>query len=411
MTRATGGWLADRPERYRSGPVTVTGDVDLYERWGAEVARDGRTPYGDVKIEYPPGSLPFMVAPLAGSDGHAYRPRFIALMLLVDAAGLVGLMLVARRAGSWWGPWLWTLLVPLLGPIAYLRLDLVPAVATIWALERVHAGAWLGAGGFLGFGAVAKVYPGLLLPLLVAGRWRTRAVVGAAAVLALGVLPFVGSLPGLWDSVVGYHSQRGLQVESTWGAALLSAARLDRPVQVVFDHGAFHVQGSGASALKTLSLGLSLVALVAGVAVARIRARPGSAADLAAVMFGTLAVLVTVGTVFSPQFMLWLSALGAVAASLAGRALRVPLVLLAGANVLSQAVFPFHYAGLLANHSGPLALLVFRNVLVAAIGVLVLGKLWGGLGTMTSGEQLRQSGVDSPPIPKEPRKRLAEEDR
>ena len=378
MTRAAGGWLADRPERYRSGPVTVTGDVDLYERWGTEVGRDGRTAYGDVRIEYPPGSLPFMLAPLAGTDGHAYRPRFIAVMVLVDLAGLVGLMLVARRARSWWGPWMWTLLVPLLGPIAYLRLDLVPAVATIWALQRAHAGGWLGTGGWLGFGAVAKVYPGLLLPLLLASRWRWRAIVGATAVLVLGLLPFIGSLPGLWDSVVGYHSQRGLQVESTWGAALLSAGHLDRPVQVVFEHGAFHVQGPGASPLKTLSLVLSLGALAAGVALARARVRPGSPADLAAVMFGTLALLVTVGTVFSPQFMLWLSALGAVAASLAGRALRIPLALLAVANALSQVVFPFHYAGLLANHSGPLAALVVRNVVVAAIGVLVFERLWRG---------------------------------
>ena len=377
-TRAVGAWLADRPDRYRSGPVTVSGDVDLYERWGTEVARNGRTPYGDVKIEYPPGSLPFMLAPLAGSDGQAYRPRFIGLMVAIDVAGLAGLLVLARRTGSLLGPWLWTVLVPLLGPISYLRLDLVPAVATIWALERAFAGSWLGAGGFLGFGAVAKVYPGLLLPLLVAGRWRTRAVVGAAVVLSAGLLPFAGSLPQLWDSVVGYHGTRGLQVESSWGAALLAAAHLDGAAQVVFDHGAFHVQGPGASTLKTLSLALSLAALGAGVAVARARVDRESPGQIAAAMLGTLALLLAMGTVFSPQFMLWLSALGAVAACLTGRALRLPLALLCVASALSQAVYPFHYAGLLANHAGPLGLLVVRNCLVGGVGVLVLARLWTG---------------------------------
>lgn len=378
VTRLTGAWLADRPDRYRSGDVTVHGDVDIYKRWATEVGREDRAAYGDVRIEYPPGSLPFILAPSVGADGHAYRPRFIALMVLVDAFGLLGLVVMARRTGSWWGPWAWTVLVPLLGPVAWLRLDLLPAVATIWALERSQVGGWSGVGAWLGFGAVAKVYPGLLLPLAVASRWRWRTVLAAAGVAVVGLLPFAGSLDGLWDSVVGYHSERGVQVESTWGAALLAAGHLDRPVEVVFDHGAFHVRGSGASALKALSLGLSVGAVAAGVAITRKHVDADSTAGLSAAMAGTLALLLAVGTVFSPQFMLWLSAIVAVAAGVAGRAVWLPLLLVAVANTLSQALYPFHYAGLLANRLGPLTLLVARNALVAVVGALVLAQLRRG---------------------------------
>jgi hypothetical protein len=377
-TRLVGAWLADRPALYRSGPFTLTSDVRRYEGWATAMVREGRSPYGDVRIEYPPGSLPFLLAPKAGTGGHAYRPRFVALMLLVDTVGLVGLVVVARRAGYWWGPWAWTVLVPLLGPIAYLRLDLVPAVATIWALERVHAGGWMGAGGWLGFGAAAKVYPGLLLPLVLVGRgrWRQRrrALAAAAGVATVAVLPFIGSLDGLWDSVVGYHSQRGLQVESTWGAALLTGTHLDRPVRVVFEHGAFHVHGPGASTLKTAALGLSFAVLAAGVVIARMRA--ASPDELVMAMAGTLALLLVVGTVFSPQFMLWLTALVAVGAALVGAALTLPLILLAVADVFSQALYPFHYAGLLTGRAGPLALLVARNAIVALVGALLLARLW-----------------------------------
>ncbi len=377
-TRAVGGWLADHPERYRAGGTTVTGDTELYERWANQITREGRTAYGEVTIEYPPGALPFMVAPLAESEGHSYRSRFVVLMVVVDAVGLAGLMVIARRSRSWWGPWAWTLLVPMLGPIAYLRLDLVPAVATIWALERAQAGGWFGAGGWLGFGAVAKIYPGLLVPLILAARWRWRwrIVAGAAGVAALGLLPFVTSASGLWDSVAGYHTGRGLQVESTWGGLLLLGGHLGHPVQVVFDHGAFNSVGGGAGILKSLSLALSLTALTAGTWLAAKRVRPDSMADLATVMFGTLALLLAAGTVFSPQFMIWLSALGAVAAGVAGRSVWVPLVMLGAANLLSQLVFPFHYDGLLANHAAPVAVVVVRNLLVLAIGLLVLGRLW-----------------------------------
>ncbi|HEX3394406.1 MAG TPA: glycosyltransferase 87 family protein [Acidimicrobiales bacterium] len=406
-TRAGGVWLAGHPEHYRGGlTTTVTYDPTLYENWANQVYRDGRAPYGDVKIEYPPGSLPFMILPMVKSAGHAYLPRFIALMLAVDVVGMAGLVVIARRARSWWGPWAWALLIPMLGPIAYNRLDMVPAVAIIWSLERAQARGWFGAGGWLGFGAVAKIYPGVLVPVLLAARWRWRwrILAGAVLVAVLGVLPVAGSLPGLWHSVVGYHTQRGLQIESTWGIALLATGHLGHTVQAVLDHGSWNTAGSGASMLKSASLVASIAVLAAGIWLAANRLTQGPSGPLsgitgpsgplsgitgpsgvtdpiagpAVVMFATLALVFAVGTVFSPQFMILLSALGAVSASVAGRQVRVPLVLLGVANVLSQVVYPFHYDGLLANHALPVATVALRNALVVFIGLGLFVKLWRG---------------------------------
>ncbi|MGI9079807.1 MAG: glycosyltransferase 87 family protein [Acidimicrobiales bacterium] len=423
-TRAGGVWLAGHPEHYRGGlTTTVTYDPTLYENWANQVYRDGRAAYGDVKIEYPPGSLPFMILPMVKAAGHAYLPRFIALMLAVDVVGMAGLVVIARRARSWWGPWAWTLLIPMLGPIAYNRLDMVPAVAIIWSLERAQARGWFGAGGWLGLGAVAKIYPGVLVPLLLAARWRWRwrILAGAVSVAVLGVLPVGGSLPGLWHSVVGYHTQRGLQIESTWGIALLATGHLGHSVQAVFDHGSWNTAGSGASMLKSASVVASITVLAAGIWLAAKRVAQGpsgplsgvaqgpsgplsgvaqgpsgplsgvaqgpsgplngvtdSMAGLAVVMFATLALVFAVGTVFSPQFRILLSALGAVSASVAGRQVRVPLVLLGVANVLSQIAYPFHYDGLLANHALPVATVALRNALVLLTGLTLFVKLWQG---------------------------------
>jgi len=379
-TRAGGGWLADHPEHYRGGiNTTVTFDPTLYENWATEV-RQGHTAYGEVKIEYPPGSLPFMIAPVLKSAGHAYLPRFIALMVAVDIVGMAGLVVIARRSRSWWGPWAWTLLVPMLGPIAYTRLDMVPAVAIIWALERAQARGLFGAGGWLGFGAVAKIYPGLLVPLLLASRWRWRwrILLGAVSVFVAFLLPFVGSLSGLWDSVVGYHTQRGLQIESTWGIALLATGHFGHTVQAVLDHGSWNTFGEGSSTLKSISMVMSAGVLAGGIWLAAKRVNRESMAGLAAVMFGTLALVLAVGTVFSPQFMILLCALAAVSASVCFREVRVPLVLLGASNVLSQLVYPFHYDGLLANHTVPVATVAVRNAMVLAIGVMLFAKLWRG---------------------------------
>jgi len=380
-TRAMGGWLAAHPDHYRGGiKITVTDDVALYENWATQVARQDRAAYGDVKIEYPPGSLPFMVLPLTGPGGHDYLRYFIALMVAVDVVGMAGLLVIARRARSWWGPWAWTLLVPLLGPIAYTRLDMVPAVAIIWALERAQARGWFGAGGWLGLGAVAKIHPGLLLPLLVAARWRRRwrIILGALSVGVLTLLPFVGSLPELWDSVVGYHAQRGLQIESTWGVVLQATGHLGHAVHTVFDHGSWNTAGSGSSLLKAISVVMSLGVLAVGAWLAATRVHPESMAGLAVVMFATLALVLGVGTVFSPQYMVLLSALAAVSASVSSREVRVPLVLLGAANAASQLVYPFHYDGLLANNALPVATVAARDALVLAIGAVLFYKLWRG---------------------------------
>ena len=61
--------------------------------------------------------------------------------------------------------------------------------------------------------------------------------------------------------------------------------------------------------------------LTAGVVIARMRVDPSSTDELVMAMAGTLPLLPVVGTVFSPQFMLWLAALVVVGAALVGPAM------------------------------------------------------------------------------------------
>ncbi|CAN5562510.1 hypothetical protein BH24ACT26_BH24ACT26_00520 [soil metagenome] len=370
-----GAWLADHPEHYGPSDTKVTGDAELYAFWASALVAEGRAPYSGVRIEYPPGALPFIAAPtLWKSHAGSYRTGFIALMVLVDAAGAAGLWTIARRHGTLWGPWLWVLLIPLLGPLAYLRLDLVPAAATIWAVERASARSWFASGGWLGFGALAKLYPALLLPAaLIASPRRTRLLAGASIVFLLPLVPLVGSLGDLWDSVIGYHSGRGVQVESTWGLGLLVASKIGYPVAVSYDFGAFHV---GAEAAETVELAALIAAglVLAGGTWLTARLVPrGDAARLAAAMFATLAGTMAVGTVLSPQFLLWLVALGAAAASFKPAPIIVPVLLLLPAAALSQALYPFLYNDLLASHPVPLVLLGLRNLCLAgaALGTWV----------------------------------------
>jgi hypothetical protein len=368
LTRAVVAWLAHHPETYGAEGTVVTGDPARYEA-AADAVLDGAAPYSEVAIEYPPGSLPFLLAPSLGAGaGVSYRASFIAAMLCVDALGLVGVARIAR-SGSALGQWLWIALPVVLGPIVFVRLDLVPAVATIWALERAAVRSWPGAGAWLGYGAIVKLYPAVLLPATwVASGRRARVPLAAAVVAVIPLLPLATSLGDVWVEVVGYHLDRGIQVESTWGAGLLLASRLGHEVSIGYNFGAFHAASEIAPALEAAAAVLS-VAFVAGGAVLAGGGGGDVRGRLVAALVATLAGVLVVGTVLSPQYVVWLAALAACWVASGDRSARAPALLVVLAAALSQVIYPFLYTDLLSANAGAILALAARNALIGAVAL------------------------------------------
>lgn len=382
VSRVAMGYLAvDRP--HYEGQTYITGDVTVYRSWANTVEQGGGA-YTEAKVQYPPGSLPFILAPGIGSpDKHSYLVRFVVMMAAVDLLGFVALYFLARRHGSSAGMWVWAVALPALGPILFDRIDLPPAAATMWGLLAADSGAWLAAGAWFGFAAAAKLYPVLLLPELVAfARSRWKVVAGFAALIAVALLPFAGDLAALSASVLGYHSARGIQVESDWGLALLFAAHFGYHVSVVYDFGSFNVVTVVSDELKRLAEGASVLATALGTLIAWGKRRSG-AGVMAGLMFGMLALVMTTGTVLSPQYLVWLAALGSVAVTLDRRFL-LPVLLLVPMGALTQEVYPFFYADLLRAHLGQLVILAVRN------GLLVTAAAWAiGLSILAQRNPLR----------------------
>ncbi|HEY7874188.1 MAG TPA: glycosyltransferase 87 family protein [Actinomycetota bacterium] len=380
VTRLGAVYLADHPDSYGTPNTRIVGDVEIYRRWSDAITKGGLTPYSDVAIEYPPAVLPFALMPSIGPD-DAYRTLFILSMLVLDLAGLLGVAAVGRRRGSTIGMWLWAIGVPAIGPILYLRLDLIPAIATIWAFERWSADSPGVSGGWLGLGVVAKVYPVLILPIAaIMARNKRALIAGAALVAAAIVLPFVGSLGSLLSNVIGYHSDRGLQIESLWGTSLLIAAHFGHGAAVEFSFGAFHVASGMSSTLEVLADLAALTALGAGILFA-FKLRDDDDPLAAEVSFATLACIVAVGTVFSPQFMVWLLALAAIVASGRGSQLTVPSLALLPLCALTQLIYPFNYDELVFQGDGelvPQLMILTRNLGVLAVGIVAFTILARG---------------------------------
>ncbi|HEX2296086.1 MAG TPA: glycosyltransferase 87 family protein [Actinomycetota bacterium] len=372
-TRALTGYLADHPEHYGPPDSKVTGDSGNYERWASEMLTFHLNPYSEFGMEYPPGAIPFIVLPgVEKPVDDSYRMRFVVLMVAVDLVGFLALLVLARRWGSSLGPWLWVGVVPLLGPITYNRLDLLPAVATILAVERFSARSWFGGGGWLGYGVVAKVYPALFLPVAFAAARRKQILLGAAVVGALFLVPYIGFLDDVYRNVLGYHTDRGIQIESLWGFVLLFASKLGHAIGINFTFGALHVDSTLAPFLEGLSQALSLGVVVLGVWLAhraRTAGRDMSGPELGGVMFMVMAGTMAVGSVFSPQFMVWLGALAAVVLCDRTTWLRVPALAVLPAALMTQMIYPFFYGRVVATDMPALVLLASRNFLVLFVAV------------------------------------------
>jgi hypothetical protein len=326
-------------------------DTPTYERYGSAMD-DGRVPYRDFAVEYPPGALPVFAIPALGDpSSETFRVRFEALMAFFGQAMIVALAvaLVALGASRRWllGGLAFVALAPvLLGPVVLSRFDLWPAALTAAALCALVTGRFRLGHVALGAAAAAKLYPVVLAPLAVIYVWkregRREALLCAGlmlAVVAVVFAPFVVVAPGgVWDSIWNQAS-RPLQIESLGASALLVAHHVvGTGVTMETSHGSQNLAGTAPDVLAVLQTLLQLAALVATwILFAR---GPASRERLLLATAAALVAFIALGKVLSPQFLIWLIP---VIPLVAGRRGLIASALLATALILTQLWFPYRY--------------------------------------------------------------------
>lgn len=353
-------------------------DVHLYQGF-ADAVFDGRVPYRDFFMEYPPGALAVFLPPAAAGSNH-YNAAFKTLMALCGAATLVLVALLLVRLGAsalrLWTAVLLVALSPIaLGPISLNTYDAWPALLTVGALGALLAGLPVAALALLGLAFAAKVYPIVLLPPALAYVWRTagrdRALHAGGAfagVAALVVVPFLALAPdGLAESFRA-QAARALQVESL-GASLLTAGDHLGLYGATVVHRTGHaisydLAGSLPEALAAASsVAQGLAVLLVAWLYLRGRDDP---ARLAAAFAAAVAGFLAFTRFLSPQYLVWLVPFVVLLGPAAW-------VLTAAALALAQVWF-FHYGDVFAL--GDYAWLVLaRNLLLVALFVVVFLRL------------------------------------
>jgi uncharacterized membrane protein len=330
-------------------------DWPTYQRYGDAILNHGLVPYRDFAVEYPPGAIAVFILPAAfGNYAAAFAWEMAVLGLM-----LVAVVAAVRREAAFY-----VAFAPLLaGSLILSRFDLWPALLTVAALAALLRERHLLGWGLLGAAVAAKLWPLVLVPLVLAWSYRAGRIRAALAGLVVAVAvfaPFAIVAPhGVWDSVRGQLS-RPLQIESL-GASLFTA--FGHP-SVISSHGSQNVAGhSGIATLFALLQVATLVAL--WIAFAR---GPATGDRLVRYSAAAVCAFIAFGKVLSPQFLLWLIPLVPL---VRGRRGLAATGLLTVALVLTQVWFPRRYWDYVYAFRGADAVLARNLALVALLAVLV----------------------------------------
>lgn len=301
----------------------------------------GERPYRDHDLEYPPLSIPVLVAPALVSDSlSGYTEAFQWEMIGFDLAIVV--LLALALPGGWvriggalavYTAGVVAMSGIVLGhsdleasPLALARFDLAPAfcvLAAVLARERGRSALW---SALLSLGVAVKAFPVAIFPALLRDERRPgRVAVAALAVLAVAAAIVLAYGDG-FGAAIGYHTDRGLQIEAVAATPLEIAGINDPSVAATYGSGSFNFTGAGADEARAISIVL-LVAFYGAVLWAGVRAGTPNLRLATAL----LAVVTVLAPVLSPQFLFWLLPLSAAAYGLGP-----PNLVLVAAAVMTQ---------------------------------------------------------------------------
>lgn len=310
--------------------------------------------YREVQVEYPPvtGLQWWLGMALTSTLGG-----YVAVITAIGAAAYAVVLAVLRRMAVPPLRQLGWAAAPTLVLAGFVNFDAVP-VALLAAGVLAHVRGRDAVSGLLvGLGTAAKLFPGVLVPLVVWARLRqgrtrdavVHAAVAAAVVVSLNALLALWAPQG-WDTWLHLNSDRAVDWDTLWYLAL----QLGAPPMG-------HAATNGLIAL-TVAVGWGLIAWGG-------RHRP--AEELWTLALPLLVWFLLAGKVYSPQFSLWLLPLMIL---LAVRA-RLLVAFLAADTAVFLTRFPF--LGGLDGFEPSLPYGVFAAAVLARAVVLalILGQL------------------------------------
>ena len=249
-------------------------------------------------------------------------------------------------------------------PFIYLRLDLLSVFLAVLGIALVRRRHQYGGGAVLAIACFAKLWPLVLVPVLIVRRaWRALAAFAGVGVAGTAAWVAWGGIDGP-KQVLTFRGAKGWEFESTVGALVRSVGGVTPRIE----RGAWRV-----GEVTTVVSGLLALALLAGVAMAWVlasRAKPRGTAVLDGLApMAAITVFLVFSPLLSPQFLLWLLPFAAIAAAHGERLVTGLVLVVCALSTALLALLPE------LIHGGTFALfvLISRNaVLVALLATLAI---------------------------------------
>lgn len=368
----------------------ILSDVPLYYFYAQEIVQNGKQPFVQLPIEYPPGSLLLILPPWfldvfsAPKNHYSYRFLFQLLLLATETSFF-----------SWWrkrwgvegqAVWLYLVFTTLLFPFVYDRLDLpIGCLIAFAAFAKFPDRTSWKSLVATSLGTLTKFVAALLTPLFVLRDWsRHRSLVQN---LVRGVL--VSSICGgplvvatawiAWQhpssevTYFAHHAKRGIQIESIYGSAALGFSQLiGGPAAIEHGFGSYNVKG--VDWLVSYSVYGFLLALAAAYSWIFFRWARGRQVPWTLSVWIVFLAFVTFNRVLSPQFLAWLAPIGALmGASLEKRRRAVWIAAFTFVGAATTYVF-LNYVRLVQLDPVLLAIVNARNAILVLL--LPVSILW-----------------------------------
>ena len=355
--------------------VTVN-DLYVYGVY-ADLLHGGRLPYRDFGFEYPPlAAIPIWLAGVPGLDDPTYAVSFGALM---GACLLAAQQLAARLAGGGREAitvaWMLVATPVLIGASLRTHFDALPVAIALGGLLALSRDRRALGFALLAVGTMTKLFPVLLAVVALAslagrGEWRAAlrgAAVFAAVVVAIS-LPLAGA--GYVDSF-RFHLDRPVQIESSAASVLFALGGSDvtgtnlRPDR-------FKSNGLDGGHAEQVEAVFAFLLVIALWAIVWLAARRDGSRHMVLCGFACLLAFVTLGKVFSPQYVIWLAPFAAIAWVWRQRA---SALLVAAAIVLTHVEFPSRYFDLINEQTDVILVVAARNALLLVALALLVARL------------------------------------
>jgi hypothetical protein len=293
--------------------------------------------------------------------------------------------------------------VPATGLIGLNRFDATVGLAIALTVLCLVLRRWALAALVVGLGVSLKLMPIVLLPLVLvlARRWRFVWRAGLAALAGM-VVPFVPFLiqggGAIFTTTVSGQTARGLQIETVAASPFLlrEVVRSGSVTVVAPPGGSLSILARGAGEVNTLApLLVFALVLVVYLVVWQVRDRLRAMPEAVPVAVLALMVATMCGNkVLSPQHLIWVLPVVALALVTTRWSLRIPALLMFVAMILTQIDYPQMYYDLYLLKPTAIFVIAARNITLLAVLVTSLIALWRL--QRTASEPAEKSGAAAP---------------